>query len=164
MPETAILDLEAEVASFLTELSSAQSEMLQLLVEKREYLVKYNGEALTSLVPREEQLMARLQACLDRRAQLLAQADEQGLPRESLKRLTGAIAGKHSPLAKRVQQASSQARILQHNSLTNWVLVQRTLIHLAQMLEIIATGGRTQPTYGNGSAANSGGTLVDQAA
>ena len=48
-------------------------------------------------------------------------------------------------------------RLLQHHSLTNWVLVQRTLIHLSQVLEIIATGGRLKPTYGKDDSADSGG-------
>jgi hypothetical protein len=41
--------------------------------------------------------------------------------------------------------------------------VQRTVLHLSQMLEIIATGGRTQPTYGNSPRAHRGGSLIDQA-
>ena len=158
-------DLESEIALFLAELSSAQTEMLKVLVEKREFLVKFDGDGLASIVPREEQLVARLQTCLERRAELLALADDQGLPHDNIRQLAGSLSGgKRSPLAKSVQQASSQARILQHNSVTNWVLVQRTLIHLSQMLEIIATGGRPQPTYGKGDAATSSGALVDQAA
>jgi hypothetical protein len=31
------------------------------------------------------------------------------------------------------------------------------------MLEIIATGGRTQPTYGKGRSAEHSGALMDQA-
>jgi hypothetical protein len=54
--------------------------------------------------------------------------------------------------------------LLQHESLTNWVLVQRSLLHLSQLIEIVATGGRTQPTYGNGSRRLSCGALVDRAA
>jgi hypothetical protein len=40
-------------------------------------------------------------------------------------------------------------RVLQHHSLANWVLAQRRLLHVAQSLEIIATGGRMRPTYGD---------------
>ncbi len=158
-------DLESEIVAFLSELSSAQTEMLKMLVEKRACLVAYDGPGLEAIVPREEQLIARLQTCLDRRSELLARADDQGLPHQSIRDLAGSLAGgQRSALAKSVQQASSQARILKHNSLTNWVLVQRTLIHLSQMLEIIATGGRPQPTYGKGDAASSSGVMVDQAA
>jgi len=54
--------------------------------------------------------------------------------------------------------------LLQHHSLVNWVVIQRTLLHLSQMLEIIATGGRLQPTYGKGESSTASGTLMDWAA
>ena len=57
-----------------------------------------------------------------------------------------------------------RTRVLRHHSLTNWVLVQRTLIHLSQMLEIIATGGEMQPTYGKEESVHARGALVDRAA
>jgi hypothetical protein len=62
-----------------------------------------------------------------------------------------------------VDEARRRARLLQHQSLTNWVLVQRTLLHLSHVVEIIATGGRMQPTYGKGAPVSAGGILVDQA-
>jgi hypothetical protein len=55
-------------------------------------------------------------------------------------------------------------RLLQHQSLTNWVLAQRAVLHVSQLLEIIATGGRLQPTYGDGDTLHNRGSLVDQEA
>jgi hypothetical protein len=55
-------------------------------------------------------------------------------------------------------------RLLQHHSLTNWVLAQRSLLHITQLLEIVATGGRLQPTYGKGASSHARGALVDQEA
>ncbi len=63
-----------------------------------------------------------------------------------------------------MDSASEQSRLLQHQSLANWVFVQRTLLYLARLLEIIATGGRSEPTYGRAESTRSGGALVDQAA
>jgi hypothetical protein len=63
-----------------------------------------------------------------------------------------------------IREATNRTRLLQHQSLTNWVLVQRSLLHLSQLIEIIATGGRLKPTYGNGSDRQSSGALVDRAA
>ncbi|MHC4407137.1 MAG: hypothetical protein ACYTG0_46590, partial [Planctomycetota bacterium] len=63
-----------------------------------------------------------------------------------------------------VHEATGRARLLQHQSLTNWVVVQRTLIHLSQMLEIIATGGQKQPTYGKEELVEPHGALVDREA
>jgi hypothetical protein len=61
-----------------------------------------------------------------------------------------------------MRQAALRARLLRHEGLVNWVLVQRTLIHLSQLLEIIATGGRLQPTYRKEESLRAGGALVDQ--
>jgi hypothetical protein len=52
-------------------------------------------------------------------------------------------------------------RLLQNQSITNWVLAQRSLLHVSQLLEIIATGGRLQPTYGEGETVNAVGSLQD---
>ncbi len=162
---TVTADWETEVAAFLENLSNTQGEMLSLLNEKRMLLVTYDSAGLAEIAIREEQLMARLQACLDRRAELLARAGEDGHPHGTIRELTESLPRKdQTNLSKHLKQATSQSRILQHQSIANWVLVQRTLLHLSQMLEIIATGGRSQPTYGKGEAAHSSGALVDQAA
>jgi hypothetical protein len=67
-------------------------------------------------------------------------------------------------LGKQIKESASRMRLLQHESLANWVLAQRTLLHISQMLEIIATGGRLLPTYGPGEPTLTGGALVDQEA
>ena len=53
-----------------------------------------------------------------------------------------------------IREAANRSQFLQHQSLTNWVVVQRSLLHLSQLIEIIATGGRPKPTYGKGSGSN----------
>ena len=65
---------------------------------------------------------------------------------------------------RRIREAANRSQLLRHQSLTNWVVVQRSLLHLSQMIEIIATGGRPKPTYDKGSGSHSGGSLVDRAA
>jgi hypothetical protein len=42
--------------------------------------------------------------------------------------------------------------------------VQRTLLHLSQLIGIIATGGQSLPTYGKGADCRASGALVDRAA
>jgi hypothetical protein len=66
-------------------------------------------------------------------------------------------------LTPQVKKTAARARLLQHQALANWVLAQRTVLHLSQILEIIATGGRLQPTYGKENPIAAGGSLVDQA-
>ena len=154
---------ETEFAALLGELSAVQSELLATLNAKRQLLLSADGEGLATLSLREASLIERLSVCLDRRLALLARANDEGLPAKNLRSLAKSLPNaQHRQLAPQIDQATRRSRELQHHSLTNWVLAQRTLIHLSQLLEIIATGGRTKPTYGKESAADTGGTLLNQ--
>jgi FlgN protein len=156
---------DAQLGTLLTELSDVQRELLALIAEKRTMLIKAKPLDLAQLQPREKALIDRLQACQQLRSDLLEQASDQGLPHRSLMELTAALpAQQRQHWTPQIREAASRSRLLQHHSLANWVLVQRTLIHLSQMLEIIATGGRLCPTYGTGATADTSGNLVDQEA
>lgn len=156
---------ESELAGFMTDLSTVQNETLEVLTKKRECLANVDPDGLADLAGREEELMNRLQDCLRRRMELLEKAKQQGLPSGSLGDLAKALpCGEQGSLRQQVKQANGRTRLLQHHSLTNWVLVQRTLLHLSQMLEIIATGGKKRPTYSKDQPADGGGALVDRVA
>ncbi len=156
---------ESELASFLTELSAVQDESLEILTTKRELLVAADVDGLAEVTRREQGLIERLQGCLERRAKLLERAGREGLPSESIRSLAAALPdGEKKELTDQLNEATGRTRLLRHHSLTNWVLVQRTLIHLSQMLEIIATGGRLEPTYGQEESVDARGALVDRAA
>jgi hypothetical protein len=155
---------ETEVAQLLSDILTVQDDLFTDLAKKRQMLMASDLAGLTLMAPDEEQLVARLQECILRREQLLARADQDGLPAKSIQALTEAFPPeRRGELPDQIAQASSRARLLQHHSLTNWLVVQRTLIHLSQMIEIIATGGQLQPTYGKGETVNSNGSLVDGA-
>ncbi len=158
---------ESELVGFLSELSALQDELLDLLGQKRDALAGADSAALESIQPKETDLISRLQASHQRRAELLERAAGQGLPSETLRALTEALPldePERAELRQRFTQSAMKSRLIQHHSLTNWVLIQRTLLHLSQVLEIIATGGRLQPTYGKGTAVDPSGSLVDHAA
>ena len=156
---------ESDLATLLTDLLAVQDELLGTLTRKRQFLVDADTDGLTAIGRQEERLIGSLQECLRRREELLARAAQEGLPSASIRALSRALprAGR-GELHERVELAASRARLLKHHSFTNWVLTQRTLIHLSQMLEIIATGGRLQPTYGEGELVGARGALVDGAA
>ena len=157
--------LESEVASLLSDLMAGQDDMLHILDKKRTLLAAVDHEGLAVLGAEEQRLLGVLQDCLKRREQLLGRAATDGLPSASLQALTdGLPSPQRGPLSRQIAAAGSRARLLQHQSLVNWVIIQRTLIHLSQLLEIIATGGRFQPTYGEGKPACAGGSLVNQEA
>ncbi|MEQ8790168.1 MAG: flagellar export chaperone FlgN [Pirellulaceae bacterium] len=161
---TITVDLEAELAGLLDELSAVQDEMLMVLGEKRRHMAQRDLEGMRSLEPRERELCTRLENCHRRRLELLELAAGQGLPSDSIGKLASALPGKPARLGKQAKEASQRMRLLQHHSLTNWVLAQRSLLHLSQLLEIVATGGRLQPTYTKGDTSQSRGALVDREA
>ena len=155
---------ESELAEFLSELSAVQDATLEVLTRKRECLVARDLDGLAEVGRQEEEAIRRLGQCLQQREKLLRRAAEEGLPADSIQSLTAALPGQdRGDLGSQVRQSAGRARLLQHHSLTNWVLAQRTLLHLSQMIEIIATGGRMKPTYGKGEPVHAGGALVDHA-
>lgn len=163
--ESRSVDLETEIGTLLDELSSVQSELLGVLSDKREALIRADVSRLTELQPREERLASRLAECQERRIALLAVAKEQGRPHDSIAKVAKtAGGGKHNKLGERVKETAARTRLLQHQSLANWVLAQRSLLHVSQLIEIIATGGRMQPTYGDKESVHARGSLVNQQA
>lgn len=155
---------ESELASLLGDLLAVQEELLGLLMRKRELLAAADIEGLMALGPQVQRLTAALQGCLERRQKLLDRARAEGKPASSLRALAGAAPrAERQRLGQSVSLAASRARLLRHHCITNWVVVQRTVLHLAQLLEIIATGGKLQPTYGR-EAVHASGALVDRAA
>jgi hypothetical protein len=155
---------ETDIAELLSDLASVQGALLDLLSEKLQILASGEHTALAAMAEREQQLIDRLTACHSQRQQLLSRAAAEGLPADCIRSLSSTLpAESRGRMHAEIEQAAQRGRFLQNQCLTNWVLVQRTLLHLSQMIEIIATGGRPMPTYGNGSDRNLGGALVDQA-
>lgn len=151
------------LVDLLEELSQIQEELLAVLARKRHCMAAGDVSGMVALAPAEQALHERLQACHRRRADLLASASEQGMSGTTLNELASTLARRGGPdRTPHIAQASARMRLLQHQSLTNWVLAQKTLLHVAQMLEIITTGGRQQPTYGTDSLGLACGALVDQ--
>ena len=155
----------SETAQLLNDLLAVQDELLALLTKKRELLVEADSDGLAAVGHEERRLVERLQECLARREALLQEARQEGLPSGSIRALSQALPRQQrEEIRQQTKLAASQARLLKHHSLTNWVVVQRTLLHLSQLLEIIATGGQLKPTYGEGELVGPSGNLVDRAA
>ena len=164
MTETATSDWENEISEFLGELSRVQGKLLALLEKKRSRIAAGDHTGLEGLAEEEQQLLEELKSVSERRSELLRAAASAGLPHDSIRGLTTSLPhGPRTRLNSDVVAARNRTRLLRHQSLANWVLVQRSLLHLSQMLEIIATGGRGAPTYEKGGRRPGGGSLIDQA-
>jgi len=155
---------ESELAELLGRLSQSQQQLLSLLSNKHDLLMSRDHEGLAELALTEEAFCAELQACHQRRQELLEQAALAGLPSDSIQSLSEALPEQQAKsLRMPVEESIERARLLRHQSISQWVVVQRTLLHLSHLLEIFATGGQSQPTYRKGGATESSGALIDQA-
>jgi flagellar biosynthesis/type III secretory pathway chaperone len=158
-------DWDGQLAGLLSELSSVQGDLLTVLADKRRVILQGDAPAMDSLASRETEIMSRLEACHQRRGALLASAQASGVPATTLRDLARRTAsGSNSKAERDLTSASQNFRKLQSESLSNWVLAQRSLLHVSQLLEIIATGGRIQPTYEKDASTHSRGNLVDSEA
>jgi hypothetical protein len=156
---------EGEIGALLAELAEVQTGLLSTFADKRRHLAAGDQAALLGMQSRERELADRLQACHERRQQLLAQASAEGVAADSIQSLSDRLpAASRDRLHASIRESANRTKLLQHQSLANWVLVQRSLLHLSQLIEIIATGGRPKPTYGKGSERGANGALVDRAA
>lgn len=157
-------DWEAALTGLLDDLLRTQQEMLEILDRKRAAMVRRDLDQLRELQPREEQLCQQLSACQERRNELLALARVAQLPDGNLDQLSQSLPlAADSGVREKLSNASHRARLLKHQSLTNWIIAQRNLLHISQLLENITTGGRIAPTYGK-SARVTGGFMLDQEA
>lgn len=156
---------ESDIAALLAELAEVQTALLGTLAEKRQLIVARDQAALAAMAEREQELLQRLEACQERRQLLLGRASTEGLPADSIQSLSATLpVESRQRMQASIDESRNRMKLLQHQSLANWVLVQRSLLHLSQLIEIIATGGQMKPTYGKGSDRVAGGALVDRAA
>ena len=111
---------EAEIGELLAELADVQGALLAALNEKRQLLAAGNVDSLSLMSGREQELAGRLQACHDRRQQLLLRADSDGLPADSIQSLSDRLP---KPRRDRVQasirEAANRSQLLRHQCLTN---------------------------------------------
>lgn len=157
--------MESSLLDLLNDLTSTQDELLELLSRKREHMAKGLLKETEASHADEERLRERLFQCHQRRGALLQSAAASGKPSGSLRELAQAMDGdNHSELKKKVQESQNRIRLLQHESLANWVVAQRALLHIAKVIEIMATGGSLKPTYDSGETASMRGNLINEEA
>lgn len=146
-----------DLVRFLNSLEETQQELLMVFAAKRKAIDEFQSEEMERLSRQEGELARRLQALVGQRADLLNRARRAGLPAVSLLELTGAI-GKterdariRSVLAaveEKIRWAQRRTAELQRESWVQWIVSHRSYNHYTELLELIAHGGQSAPTYG----------------
>jgi hypothetical protein len=152
------MSLMPKVVSLVEALEQIQGELGSVYAGKDQAVAAGKSEALVGLSEREGVLAQRLQAFAAARGKLLAEARKQGLPADSLKVLTGAIGGAQGPaVLERIQLAHERSALLRRQSWRHWILAHRSYHHYSALLEIVAHGGQSPPTYSDSPSPASGG-------
>ncbi|TWT88220.1 FlgN protein [Pseudobythopirellula maris] len=155
---------ERRIGDLLERLSTVQKDLLSLLAEKGKLLANRDTDGLKALQSRETRLSERLATLHAERERLLVEAEKRGKPARDLQALSATLpAAERRRLRPRIREARGTSRLLHHHSLASWVLVQRQLLHVSQMIEIVATGGKKSPTYLKSGLPETSGALVDRA-
>ncbi len=151
---------------FLRDLMVVQEEFLAVLLKRRQRFVAPISDDWPTVTPVEQSLLQRLQQCHQRRQDLLRAAGPVVPPGQTLRGAVAVLAdaGARRPLDALLDEAESASRRLRLAGLTHWMLAQRSLAHVSQLLEILATGTPQPPTYGNGPVSAVRGGLLDEAA
>src|SRR4029079_9563395 len=106
----------------------------------------------------------RLQALLGRRNRLLERGRQQGLAFDTVSALAAAIAGdERAAFERRFTQAQKGIAQLRHESWVHWIISHRCYNHYSELVDLIAQGGQTAPTYDKrlASTAAASGAVLD---
>jgi len=158
--------MQHDIQQYLSELYTVQEHTLSVLSQKQKILVKPDRDALAAIAAEEQEVLAQLRQCVVRREEILAAARKEGHEVKSIQSLCERILSPDSECLRLVEEATRRSRLIQLQSRTNCVVVQKSLNHLSQLLDIIATRGHGSPTYhrhGDKETGSSGG-FVDRVA
>lgn len=158
---------ETEIATFLQRLETVQNDLLALLQRKQKLIADADAEAIKVILPEEEKFLRVLEELMRARASILSRAAESDLPSDSLESLARALP-KRSPVRHEIQKSIYRTRLIQFQTLTNWVLTQKSLLCVNQMLDLIAGQGKMPPVYNNGKTnemrGGNGSLMLDRVA
>lgn len=156
------------ILTFFGELIGTQDRAIDVLKRKQEMLVRPEKEKLESIDREEVAVLAELEQILSSRDAILKNAVEQGSKAETIQLLCEQLFPGRSEWRKLLENAEHRSRRLRFLATTNWTMTQRSIIHLAQMLEMIETKGQGKTTYkpqkGSDTSQSSGGGFVDRIA
>lgn len=151
------------VERFVGAYETLQEQHAALLHRKAAALAGADAPALLAVSEEEHALVERLRNLLAVRTRILQQAARDGRPARSLLHLVDASGAQVAPeLRARLVRAADRARTQRRESWVQWIVAHRAQAHFAQLVDLIAHGGRTSPVYrAGGVSTGSGGALLD---
>jgi hypothetical protein len=152
-----------EVERFVEVLETTQQELLGTLRLKRRALASADVDDLNRLNAAAAEVAQRLKSLADWRAKLLDQANAVGLSATSLSEAL-AVQASLRPETLRGRLEAVQVRFgeARREAWVQWIVAQRAGGCYADILDLIARGGKKSPVYGD-MPLSAGGVVIDAA-
>jgi len=157
--------MKTDLLDFLKRLVEAQDQMLAVLREKQAILVHPAKEAIALISVAEEKALEKMQRILEQREELLTAARLQNIPGNSIEQLCGHLFPRNIDVHKLLNESRHRTQQIGLLAYTNWTMSRKSLIHIAQILELLETRGQGKTTYHpQANTDTSRGSFVDRVA
>lgn len=158
--------MEQKILQYLDQLAEVQERTQAVLSRKQESLVQLDKDKIGETTAEEKEVLTLLQNALLQRDTILNEAKTLGITADSLVELCEKYMPQSPELVARLEEAQHRIRNIRFQSLANWTMNQKSLVHLSQILELIANRGEKKATYSSPQKQENGGLrsggLVDQ--
>lgn len=159
-------ELERAIEELLVAIDETQDVLSATYRDKRAAIRQANTREIDRLTKLEERSVADLQVHLRRRAQILQQARQMGLPADSLASVAQTFDEPfRETLLAQIDQTRRVADANRRESWILWIVCRQSLRFFSATIELIANGGRSAPIYlarpGAVAELSTGGALLD---
>jgi hypothetical protein len=152
-----------DVERFVEVLEATQQELLATLRLKRRALASADVDDLQRLNAAALEVAQRLQALTTWRARLLDEAGQQNQPQATLSDVLAQRATlRPETLRGRLEAVQLRFGEARREAWIQWIVAQRAGGCYADLLDLIARGGKRSPVYGD-TPGGAGGVMIDAA-
>ncbi|MAT16756.1 MAG: hypothetical protein CMJ46_15975 [Planctomyces sp.] len=159
-------ELAEKIRSYLVELVNAQTELMNLFREGGVALYGDNPHQIQQFVQQKTELVQKMSLKLQQREGLLKRAQAAGYKALSLQEVVAQLPVEETEELRQLIDLSTRLTLhLRQESWKQWVFLQRSHQHHAEVLELIAHRGQKSPTYHEKSPREAtGGAILDASA
>jgi hypothetical protein len=139
--------MKNDILDFLKRLVETQNKMLAVLQKKQKVLVQPEKNLLSAVTAEEKEAAEEMQQILQRREELLTSARLQNIAGNSIERLCEHFFSRNFEVQRLLDETKHRTQQIRFLAYTNWTMTRKSMVHIAQILEMLETRGEGKATY-----------------